>query len=209
MLCPRAWNSGFRQQAATECRRLWCFLWSRAPVAYMICQQIVNKGIKVDSLQDLTTLNIFSASTLSIFPSWRAFVMRVYVLCIYCYELAWWCPVCVGQVVVWVKVHDWIHVWTKRPYVGHVCEVTPLTVLTLVSYWPIADGFYQVSWNNISHTMSLILLSDNGGRNTVQCTEVLCCNYVNVSLFFIATLWIHSEGRRFSSQWCHWKFSVT
>ena len=40
-----------------------------------------------------------------------------------------------------MELHDWIHVWAK--HVGHVCEVTPLTVVSLVSYWPIADGLYQ------------------------------------------------------------------
>ena len=37
-----------------------------------------------------------------------------------------------------------------------------------------------------------VFLSDNGGRSTLQCTEVLYCNNLNVSLFFVATLRIHS-----------------
>jgi hypothetical protein len=28
-------------------------------------------------------------------------------------------------------------------YVGHICEVTGLTMISLVSYWPIADGLYH------------------------------------------------------------------
>jgi len=32
-------------------------------------------------------------------------------------------------------------------YVGHVCEVTPLTVVTLVSYWPIVDGLAETLSN--------------------------------------------------------------
>jgi hypothetical protein len=59
----------FRLSLAGSYRMQGCFLWSRAPVVYVNFQQIIDKGMKMDNLQDLITFNILPAGTLSMFPS--------------------------------------------------------------------------------------------------------------------------------------------